>query len=90
MPSIRARLTWAYAAAMMVTLVVFSVALLTVRRVARYDELNERVEREADKAVLAVDLARRSGMEPVIAEDDPLAVRSVSARMKLFLELLEG
>ena len=29
-------------------------------------------------------------MEPVIAEDDPLAVRTVSARMKLFLSLLEG
>lgn len=90
MRSIRARLTWAYAISMMATLVVFSLALLTARRIAQYDELRERVERGADQAVHAVDLARKSGMEPVIAEDDPLAVRSVSARMKSFLSLLDG
>ena len=90
MQSIRARLTWAYAVAMMATLVVFSLALLTARRIAQYDDLRERVERSADQAVRAVELARKSGMEPVIAEDDPLAVRTVSVRMSQFLSLIDG
>lgn len=90
MQSIRARLTWAYAAAMMATLVLFSLALLTVRRIAQYDELRQRVEYEADQVVRAVNLARRSGTEPVVAQDDPLAGPRVSMRMAQFLSLLEG
>ena len=88
--SIRTRLTSAYAAAMMGTLVLFSLTLLSVRRATLMTGLNQRVEREVDKVVEAVSLARRSGMEAVIAEDDPLAVRTVSIRMTQFLSLLDG
>jgi signal transduction histidine kinase len=75
---------------MIATLLLFSVAVLTVRHATLMDELHQRVEAEADQVVKAVNLARSSGMEPVIAEDDPLAARSVSMRMKLFLSLLDG
>ena len=90
MQSIRARLTTAYAAAMMATLLLFSGALLTVRRMTLLDELRQRVEAEADQTVRAVNLARSTGMEPVVAQDDPLANRTVSMRMRAFLSLLEG
>ncbi|MCC6241309.1 MAG: HAMP domain-containing protein, partial [Gemmatimonadaceae bacterium] len=90
MRSIRTRLTTAYAAAMMGTLLLFSIAVLGVRRMTLIDELYEQVDREADQVVRAVNLARSSGMEAVIAEDDPLAVPRVSLRMKAFLSLIEG
>jgi two-component system OmpR family sensor kinase len=88
--SIRTRLTTAYAAAMIATLVLYSLALLTVRRMTLMDELRQRVENEADQVVRAVNLARSSGTEPVVAEDDPLAGPRVSVRMRAFLSLLEG
>lgn len=90
MQSIRARLTTAYATALMATLSLFSVTLLTVRRMTLLDELRQRVEAEADQTVRAVNLARSTGMEPVVAQDDPLANRTVSMRMRAFLSLLEG
>lgn len=90
MLSIRTRLTSAYAAAMMLTLLLFSLALLTVRRITLLDALRAQVEAEADKIVLAVNLARTTGIEPVVAQDDPLAIRSVSMRMKAFLSMLDG
>ncbi len=90
MRSIRTRLTTAYAAAMIATLVLYSLALLTVRRMTLMDELRQRVENEADQVVRAVNLARSSGTEPVVAEDDPLAGPRVSVRMRAFLSLLEG
>lgn len=90
MRSIRTRLTSAYATAMMATLVLYSLALLTVRRMTLMDELRQRVEAEADQVVKAVNLARSSGTEPVRAEEDRLAGPRVSMRMGLFLSLLEG
>jgi two-component system, OmpR family, sensor kinase len=90
MRSIRTRLTTAYAAAMMATLLLFSIAVLGVRRMTLIDELYQQVDREADQVVRAVNLARSSGMEAVIAEDDPLAVPRVSLRMKAFLSLIDG
>lgn len=90
MQSIRTRLTTAYAAAMMATLLLFSVALLTVRRMTLMDDLRNRVEVESDKVVKAVNLARSTGTEAVIAQNDPLASRSVSMRLRAFLALLDG
>ena len=88
--SIRVRLTSAYASTMMGTMLLFSLTILSVRRATLMNQLYQRVEIEADEVVKAVGLARSSGMETVIAEDDPLAVRRVSIRMELFLSLLEG
>lgn len=90
MSSIRARLTIAWTAAFLGTLAIFSLTLLAVRREILMRELEERVQVEADKVVRAVNLARRTGTEPVVAQYDPLAARSVSLRMSAFLSLLEG
>lgn len=90
MQSIRARLTWAYAAAMMLTLLLFSLALLTVRRMTLMDDLRARVVAEADQTVRAINLARRTGTELMFADTDPLIVQGVSERTKLFLSLVEG
>lgn len=90
MRSIRARLTTAYAAAMMFTLLLFAIALLTVRRMTLMEEIHDRVNAEADRVVLAVNLARSTGTEAVEAQNDPLAGPRVSQRLRAFLTLLEG
>lgn len=90
MQSIRARLTWAYAAAMMLTLLLFSLALLTVRRMTLMDELRQQVVNEAEMTERAINLARSTGTEPVVAENDPLVAAGVSARTRAFLSLVEG
>jgi signal transduction histidine kinase len=88
--SIRARLTAAYTAAFIGTLVLFSIALLAVRREILVRELETRVQSEADQVVRAINLARNTGTDPIVAQEDPLAGPSVSFRMQSFLSLLEG
>ena len=90
MGSIRARLTAAYTAAFIGTLVIFSIALLAVRREIQFRELESRVQSEADQVVRAINLARNTGTDPIVAQKDPLAGPSVSFRMQSFLSLLEG
>ncbi|WP_396202811.1 sensor histidine kinase [Gemmatimonas sp.] len=90
MGSIRARLTAAYAAAFIGTLVIFSIALLAVRRELLFRELEARVQSEADQVVRAINLARNTGTDPIVAQNDPLAGPSVSFRMQSFLALLDG
>ena len=90
MGSIRARLTAAYAAAFIGMLVIFSIALLAVRRELLFRELEARVQSEADQVVRAINLARNTGTDPIVAQNDPLAGPSVSFRMQSFLSLLDG
>ncbi len=90
MSSIRSRLTAAYAAAFIGTLVVFSLTLLAVRREIMLRELQDRVQRQVDQVVRAMNLARDTGIEPVRAQKDPLAGPQVSERMKAFLSMLDG
>ena len=90
MGSIRARLTAAYTAAFIGTLVIFSIALLAVRREILFRELEARVQAEADQVVRAINLARNTGTDPIVAQKDPLAGPSVSFRMQSFLSLLDG
>ena len=90
MGSIRARLTAAYTAAFIGTLVIFSIALLAVRRELLFRELEASVQAEADQVVRAINLARNTGTDPIVAQKDPLAGPSVSFRMQSFLSLLEG
>jgi signal transduction histidine kinase len=88
--SIRARLTAAYTAAFIGTLVIFSIALLAMRREVLFRELEASVQAEADQVVRAINLARNTGTDPIVAQKDPLAGPSVSFRMQSFLSLLEG
>jgi two-component system, OmpR family, sensor kinase len=90
MRSIRARLTLAWTAASIGSLFVFSVALLAVRREILFQQLEERVQVEAQHIEKAIDLARTTGTEPVFGQSDPLAVRTVGQRMGAFLSLLDG
>lgn len=90
MSTIRARLTAAYTAAFISTLVIFSITLLVVRREILFRELEVRVQREADQVVRAIGLARNTGTDPIVAQKDPLAGPSVSFRMQSFLSLLDG
>ena len=88
MGSIRSRLTAAYAAALITTLVVFALALLMARRVAVYRDLEALAQEEVQRVVDAIDIVRRTGTEPVFAKNDPLAGPKVSERLQLILELL--
>jgi two-component system OmpR family sensor kinase len=90
MRSIRARLTWAWTAASIGSLLVFSVSLLAVRREILFQQLEERVQNEAQHIVKAIELARTTGTEPMLIKEDPLAARSVGQRMGAFLSLLDG
>ncbi|MES2525294.1 MAG: ATP-binding protein [Gemmatimonadota bacterium] len=90
MGSIRARLTTFYATALLGTLVLFSIAMLVVRREIMLIELQGKVEQQVDRAIEAINLARSTGTEPIISPRDPLAGPSVSARMGAFLSMLDG
>jgi len=90
MRSIRARLTLAWTTASIGSLFVFSVALLAVRREILLQQLEERVQIEAQHIVRAIDLARTTGTEPVFGQSDPLAARTVGQRMGAFLSMLDG
>lgn len=89
MGSIRARLTVAYAAAFVSTLAVFTLTLLYVRRDVLMRELATDVQVAAEKVVSAINQARNTGTEPVIAQFDPLAGPRVSSRTSAFLSLLD-
>ncbi|MBY0489860.1 MAG: HAMP domain-containing histidine kinase [Gemmatimonadaceae bacterium] len=90
MGSIRTRLTVAWTAAFLGTLVIFSITLLAVRRELLYRELEQRVMAEARQVREAIIVARSTGWEPILAQKDPLAARTVSMRMSAFLSILEG
>jgi signal transduction histidine kinase len=75
---------------MIATLLLFSVAMLTVRRMTLMDELRDRVAVNLVKADSAIKLARSTGTEPVRAENDPLVIAGVSARTRAFLSLIDG
>lgn len=88
--SIRARLTIAWTAATIGTLLIFSVVLLAVRREILFRELEMRVQDQAVRVVRAINVARSTGTEPVVAMNDPLAGPSIGQRMSAFLSLIDG
>ncbi len=90
MGSIRTRLTVAWTAAFLGTLLIFSITLLAVRRELLYRELEQRVMAEARQVRDAIIVARSTGWEPILAQKDKLAARTVSMRMSAFLSILEG
>lgn len=90
MRSIRTRLTIAWTAGTIGTLLLFSLTLLTVRREMAVRALEEKVQAEADRVVKAIQIARQTGTEPVVAQNDPLAPPTVGLRLRSFLRLLDG
>jgi signal transduction histidine kinase len=88
--SIRTRLTVAWTAAFLGTLLIFSITLLAVRRELLYRELEQRVMAEARQVRDAIIVARSTGWEPILAQKDRIPARTVSMRMSAFLSILEG
>ena len=85
MASIRSRLTTAYAAALAGTIAVFAGALYVARRASVYQDLETRVEAEADQAVRIIGEARESG-EPLTVVRDSLIGPTVTQRLRIALE----
>src|SRR5690242_17525691 len=85
MASIRARLTTAYAAALIGTMVAFALALWVARRATVYRELERYVTAQADLALRIVRQAEESG-EPVTVLVDPEIGQVVTPRLKTLLE----
>jgi len=85
MASIRARLTGAYAAALLATVIVFASVLLASRRTVRDRALAERVAAEADLALRIVRQAAASG-DPVTTISDPLIGPVVTPTLRTLLE----
>ena len=85
MASIRGRLTAAYAAALLGTLVVLAVVLLTARRAAQERELEQHVAAEADLAIRIVRQAAATG-EPVTVNTDKFIGPVVTPTLRTLLE----
>ncbi len=88
MGSIRSRLTVAYTAVMIATMLLFSLALLTVRRMTVFAELKERVRSEADQTVRLIDIAGKLFTQQLVVTPDSLVGAEVSPRVVPLLELL--
>jgi len=86
--SIRSRLTVAYTAVMIATMLLFSLALLTVRRMTVFAELKERVRSEADQTVRLIDIAGKLFTQQLVVTPDSLVGAEVSPRVVPLLELL--
>jgi len=86
--SIRSRLTVAYTAVMIATMLLFSLALLTVRRITVFAELKERVRSEADQTVRLIDIAGKLFTQQLVVTPDSLVGAEVSPRVVPLLELL--
>src|SRR5919197_3842156 len=69
MSSIRTRLTTAFAAALMGTLLAFAAALWATRRASSYDELRRHVSTEANVALGIIRQAELSGQEITVVRD---------------------
>src|ERR671936_713354 len=69
MSSIRSRLTTAFAAALIGTMIAFAAALWVTRRGSSYDELRRHVKTEANVALGIIRQAELSGQEITVVRD---------------------
>ena len=88
MRSIRARLTIAYAGAMVGTMIAFTAALWTARRASSYEELSKHVLAQANLASTIISQASKSG--PVTVTRDTLNGPMISPELRTLLEGMEG
>jgi len=86
--SIRARLTIAYAGAMVGTMIAFTAALWTARRASSYEELSKHVLAQANLASTIISQASKSG--PVTVTRDTLNGPMISPELRTLLEGMEG
>ncbi len=88
MGSIRTRLTVAYTAALVATMMLFALALLYARKVTVLQQLEARVQAESDRAVQLIDVVSKQFTQQLVVTPDSLVGAEVSPRLKSFLELL--
>lgn len=85
MSSIRARLTIAYAGAMVGTMAAFAVALWAARRASSYDELSRHVYASANLGRSIIRQAEASG-DPITVTTDSLVGATLSSPVRTLLE----
>jgi signal transduction histidine kinase len=88
MGSIRARLTTAFATAMLATMALFAVALMAARRSAALRDLEGRLQGEADQTLAIIARVRQSSSEAPIVSTDTLLGRRVSPALATLLDIL--
>jgi len=88
MGSIRSRLTALYTAALIVTMLLFALALLYVRQFTALHELEARVNAEANQAVQLIDFAGKQFTQQLVVTPDVLVGAEVSPKLKPLLDVL--
>lgn len=88
MGSIRSRLTAAYTAALFTTMLLFALALLSVRRVTVFRELEERVQAEVDQTVRVISVAGQLTRQPLVVTPDAQVGSEVSLALRSLLDVL--
>ncbi len=88
MGSIRSRLTAAYTAALIATMLFFALALLTVRRVTVFRELETHVMLEVERTVRLIDVAGKLFTQQLVVTPDSLVGAQLSPRVVPLLELI--
>ncbi|MDQ6886247.1 MAG: ATP-binding protein [Gemmatimonadota bacterium] len=85
MNSIRARLTMAYAAALLGTMLAFAIALFNLRRAGQFDELQRSVVTEANLALNLIRQTEQAGQKVTILTDSILGP-TISPTLRSVLE----
>lgn len=88
MGSIRSRLTVAYTAALVATMMLFALALLYVRKMTVFHDLKTRVVAESGRTVKMIEIAGKQFTQQLVVTPDSLVGAEVSPRLKPLLELL--
>ncbi len=88
MGSIRSRLTLAYTLALSTTLLLFALALLSVRRVSVLRELDERVQAEVEQTIRIVAAAGQVTRQPLVITPDEQVGSEVSNALRSLLDVL--
>jgi signal transduction histidine kinase len=85
MPTVRARLTTAYAFALAATLLAFAIALLVARRAGAYRELAERVQSQASAVLDVVRTTEEEGLPVTVRSDStvgPVVTPQLSKKLQ--------
>ncbi|MEP6692414.1 MAG: ATP-binding protein [Gemmatimonadaceae bacterium] len=87
MNSIRARLTIAYAAALIGTMIAFAAVLLVARKGGSYNELTSHVATEANLVLTIIRQAEAAG-QPVTVTKDPVVGATITPTLRTLLEII--
>jgi len=86
--SIRSRLTAAYTAALIATMLIFALALLYARKATVFADLETRVTEQANRTVQLIEIAGTLFTQQLVVTPDLLVGAQLSPRVKSLLELM--